>query len=212
MVSVRYVLANGTRAHAKRRKNSELFWASCGGGGGNFGIAYEFKFKLRDRSPYDRSVYYRVDWPKTVAAEVAHAYSQLDLSSGRFVMKLKSDFSVIPPVIRSFGACWEVDTAAECEALLNNTLVFAVPGRITRVMRKAQNVLEVVKFLGKSGNYGQKIPKATDEQAFLNERFGAASNSNPVRWASVILKYPSIPPLSFYQALVDFCGQNGVGK
>ena len=45
VVQVKVVDAKGSTHTATKAKNSDLFWASCGGGGGNFGIITEFKVK-----------------------------------------------------------------------------------------------------------------------------------------------------------------------
>ena len=44
LLSAKIVLASGRIVTASRRKNSDLFWAIRGGGGGNFGYATEFTF------------------------------------------------------------------------------------------------------------------------------------------------------------------------
>jgi FAD/FMN-containing dehydrogenase len=46
LISVRMVLPGGEIVEATAtNENSEIFWASCGGGGGNVGIATEFTMK-----------------------------------------------------------------------------------------------------------------------------------------------------------------------
>lgn len=43
------MLANGTAVEAAPEgPHSDLFWASCGGGGGTFGVATEFTLKLTE--------------------------------------------------------------------------------------------------------------------------------------------------------------------
>jgi FAD/FMN-containing dehydrogenase len=44
LVSLEMVDANGRIIHASPNENADLFWASCGGGGGNFGVVTEFTF------------------------------------------------------------------------------------------------------------------------------------------------------------------------
>lgn len=42
------VTAAGEVVTADRTRNADLLWASCGGGGGNFGIVTEFTLELVD--------------------------------------------------------------------------------------------------------------------------------------------------------------------
>lgn len=49
LTRVQLVLANGTSVEAASEgPHSDLFWASCGGGGGTFGVATEFTLKLTE--------------------------------------------------------------------------------------------------------------------------------------------------------------------
>jgi FAD/FMN-containing dehydrogenase len=50
LISVNLVLADGSVARASANENSDLFWA-VRGGGGNFGIAASFEFKLHQVGP-----------------------------------------------------------------------------------------------------------------------------------------------------------------
>ena len=51
LLSAKIVLASGRIVTASRRKNSDLFWAIRGGGGGNFGYATEFTFQTEPVGP-----------------------------------------------------------------------------------------------------------------------------------------------------------------
>ncbi len=46
LVSLQMVLADGSIVQADQQNNSDLFWASCGGGGGTFGIVTSVTVKL----------------------------------------------------------------------------------------------------------------------------------------------------------------------
>ena len=45
------IIADGTLVTANRCSNSDLFWASKGGGGGTFGVATRMVYKAHDPSP-----------------------------------------------------------------------------------------------------------------------------------------------------------------
>jgi FAD/FMN-containing dehydrogenase len=51
LVSLDMVLADGQIVTASANQNSDLFWACRGGGGGQFGVATSFKFKVKSSSP-----------------------------------------------------------------------------------------------------------------------------------------------------------------
>lgn len=46
LLDVKIILANGTKVHANKNNNKELYWALRGAGGGNFGIITNFTFKM----------------------------------------------------------------------------------------------------------------------------------------------------------------------
>ena len=46
VVGLDVVLANGTVVTANSTSHPDLYWASCGGGGGTFGITTYFHFKV----------------------------------------------------------------------------------------------------------------------------------------------------------------------
>lgn len=48
VVSLKMVDFKGTLVVASKSKNKDLFWASCGGGGGNFGLVVEWTIKMMD--------------------------------------------------------------------------------------------------------------------------------------------------------------------
>ena len=50
LLEVEMVDAKGRVIRANKKCNSDLLWASRGGGGGNFGVYTQYKFKVRSRS------------------------------------------------------------------------------------------------------------------------------------------------------------------
>jgi FAD/FMN-containing dehydrogenase len=65
--AVQIVTADGRILDCDAQRNSDLLWASRGGGGGNFGVATSFTFSTR---PLSRLVIFFLSWPWSQAAQV----------------------------------------------------------------------------------------------------------------------------------------------
>ncbi|PAD21486.1 FAD-binding oxidoreductase [Terribacillus saccharophilus] len=61
LIGVKMVDAEGRTIIADENNNSDLLWASRGGGGGNFGIATEYKYKVH-RAP-EKATVFDINWP-----------------------------------------------------------------------------------------------------------------------------------------------------
>jgi FAD/FMN-containing dehydrogenase len=73
LVALDVVTADGRLLTCDADDNEDLFWASRGGGGGNFGIATSFTFALH---PVTELALFTFDWPWTAAAEVLGAWQE----------------------------------------------------------------------------------------------------------------------------------------
>jgi FAD/FMN-containing dehydrogenase len=73
MTSLRVVTAAGDIASCDSRTHADLYWASRGGGGGNFGIATRFVFRTR---PIGDVTMFSLHWPWAAAADVLEAWQQ----------------------------------------------------------------------------------------------------------------------------------------
>jgi FAD/FMN-containing dehydrogenase len=71
MTSVRMVAADGRRLHCDGQNEPGLFWASRGGGGGNFGIATSFTFRT---SLLTHLTTFTLEWPWADARDVLRAW------------------------------------------------------------------------------------------------------------------------------------------
>jgi len=67
LMAVQMVNAKGEVVYADRCVNSDLLWASRGGGGGNFGIVTSFVFKVH---PISNVAVYNISWDWSDAREV----------------------------------------------------------------------------------------------------------------------------------------------
>jgi hypothetical protein len=74
LIALEMVDAKGKVIKASRKRNSDLLWASRGGGGGNFGVYTKYKFKVR-RAPVCATVF-RITWPWNQFEEVVKAWQR----------------------------------------------------------------------------------------------------------------------------------------
>ncbi|MFD1171079.1 FAD-binding oxidoreductase [Oceanobacillus picturae] len=74
LIGVKMVDAEGRTIIADKNHNSDLLWASRGGGGGNFGIATEYKFRVH-RAPKKATVF-DINWPWEQIEEVVKAWQR----------------------------------------------------------------------------------------------------------------------------------------
>jgi len=78
LLSVDLVTAAGERVTASAQENPELFWA-LHGGGGNFGVATGFTFRLHELGPTVQAGL--MLWPGAASADLARAYRDLSLAA-----------------------------------------------------------------------------------------------------------------------------------
>jgi FAD/FMN-containing dehydrogenase len=78
LVSVDLVTAAGERVTASARENPELFWA-LHGGGGNFGVATSFTFRLHQLGPKVHAGV--LMWPGDAAPELSRGYRDLAMAA-----------------------------------------------------------------------------------------------------------------------------------
>src|SRR5690606_22173161 len=74
LVELEMVDAKGRILRANRKRNSDLLWASRGGGGGNFGVYTKYKFKVR-RAPV-RATVFQITWPWNQFEKVVKAWQR----------------------------------------------------------------------------------------------------------------------------------------
>jgi hypothetical protein len=92
LLAVDMVLADGSFVTANSEENPDLFWA-VRGGGGNFGVATSFEFRLQ---PVNMVQFGPTLWPLEEAADVLHAYQQFIIDAPEEVSGFFA-FLVVPP-------------------------------------------------------------------------------------------------------------------
>jgi FAD/FMN-containing dehydrogenase len=91
LLEIEMVDAKGKVIRANKKCNSDLLWASRGGGGGNFGVYTKYKFIVR-RAPQNATVF-RITWPWNQFEEVVKVWQRW----APFVStKLGSELSIGP--------------------------------------------------------------------------------------------------------------------
>jgi len=73
LLGLTLVTADGQARTCSATENADLFWASRGGGGGNFGIATQYRFRT---SPVTAVATFTVSWPWSQAKSVAAAWQR----------------------------------------------------------------------------------------------------------------------------------------
>jgi len=73
LLSIELVTPQGQLLIADNEQNQELFWALRGGGGGNFGVATAFTFKIH---PIRDVTFYQLKWPYSQTVPVMHYWQQ----------------------------------------------------------------------------------------------------------------------------------------
>jgi FAD/FMN-containing dehydrogenase len=73
VVSLRIVAADGRLLQCDTSRNADLFWACRGGGGRNFGIVTDFRFRV---SRVSRASYFFASWPWAAGARLIPAWQR----------------------------------------------------------------------------------------------------------------------------------------
>lgn len=139
LLQLTLVTADGQARTCSAHENADLYWASCGGGGGNFGVATGFTFRT---TPVSTVSTFTAEWPWAQAKAVIAAwqawaphapdelFSVCNLSSGGGA-----------PAVRAVGQL--VGSAGRLHALLGPLVSTGAPGRVTV---KERSYLEAVGY------------------------------------------------------------------
>lgn len=122
LVEVEMVDANGDLLRASESEHPDLFWALRGGGGGNFGIATAFTFRVQ---PIQNVALCSLSWPWDDAAEVLDAWQRWAPNADK---RLTASLAIGTPStgsISSFGVF--TGTLAELQGLIAPLLSVGTP-------------------------------------------------------------------------------------
>src|SRR5215207_800232 len=141
LVAVDLIDADGRGLRAREEQHPDLFWALRGGGGGNFGIATAFTFRVH---PIDEVATCTVSWPWDDAAEVLDAWQRwAPFVDDRLCVSLAVAYPSAG-VISATGLF--TGSAAELPPLLEPLLQAGTPG--TPVIQSLPYVMAAEQFGG----------------------------------------------------------------
>jgi FAD/FMN-containing dehydrogenase len=110
--------AEGRQIAANANSNSDLFWASRGGGGGSFGIATSFRFETVE---VPRVIVFEIDWvlPNDATVGLMNAWQELaptaadEIASILYVNRRGKDTLLVRQVGQSVGGREELERWVE---------------------------------------------------------------------------------------------------
>ncbi|WP_349409165.1 FAD-binding oxidoreductase [Pseudalkalibacillus sp. SCS-8] len=158
LVGLQMVDANGRIVTADHQRNSDLLWASRGGGGGNFGINTHYVYKLH-RAPKEATVY-KITWPWNQLEEVFKTWQKWAPDVDRRLGSILEIFSRRNGLLQSTGLF--LGSKRELEQLLKPLKSTGTP---TEIFVKTFTYLGAVNYLIPS----QPIPGRSDD----NKKFSS---------------------------------------
>jgi FAD/FMN-containing dehydrogenase len=150
LLAVELVTADGIVVHASEDENPELFWA-LHGGGGNFGVATRFTFRLHELSSVTVGL---LVWPAEAGSDILRAYR---------------DVMAQAPDELGGGALYATGAAEEFipEELVGR-LIFAILAIYAGPEDEARQTLAPLLALGHQGEFMAEMPYA-DSQCMLDD-------------------------------------------
>jgi hypothetical protein len=201
LTSVTIVKADGTIVTASRSQNQELFWASCGGAGGSFGVATSFVFNTHPAADFNNNVYFRYRWPINRAGEVLSKFVDYANENGNVWVRV--ELNLYDGVV-AYGACWASPNVADCERRLGQAAFFGVAERSTSLTQKSSRVQDFQRFIGPAGNWARQVPTKSDEQTFVGTNYDEAGLAFKRTYTSGFWRFAAgKPSVAVFQQVAD---------
>lgn len=204
LLSLKIVLPSGELVTASPSQNSNLFWASCGGGGGTFGIVVEYSLQTHDAGVFNNNVFFRFSWPRKYAGSILSKWLDWDQDGGKSWMRLEVNGG---SPIYAYGVCWDASSTDACLQRLSQQSFFNSPERYTNFIHKGTGVAQFQGFIGPFGDWGNKLADMSDSDALVGKVYLDASNGWKRAYSSAFWKYQSgqTPSETLLQQMADAC-------
>ena len=211
MISARIVDRKGEIIVASKTKKASFFWGLCGAGGGQFGIVVSVRVQTTSSAIYDKAVIFRFNWKPSSIAELMEKWTRYDEEGGRVWFRMEIHLASTEPGISAYGACYDVDSVAQCMKVLNRGAFFRVPGRTTSHISKVPSALHLHAFFGPDGGWA-KYPVSDVRRAMIEKRGTSSGNGVSRSWQSAFLvtnKGGKRMDRGFWQRYGEFCSNPG---
>lgn len=208
VLSYRMIDCNGNLVIVNNRgRNSDLFWAMCGAGGGQFGIVTQFRMTTMHSKPVDTAIVFRFSWPSEVSGELFEKYIARYGEEGGLVW-FRMDIQKGQDVVTGYGACYKVLSGdpEDCVKRLKQAEFFNTPGRKTQALFRAKNAADTHAFYGPEGDWSRKLAE-DPKRALLGMRYVDRETGNGRKYKSAFLKFEKgkLPDRKFWQTVADVC-------
>jgi FAD/FMN-containing dehydrogenase len=205
LINLEVVLANGQIVNVSPTENPELFWASCGGGGGHFGVATRAVLNTHDAAVFNNNVFFRFSWPLSNAGRLFSLWTDFNQDNGNTWLRLEVDGG--SSVVYGYGVCWDASSADACVGRLSQAPFFNLPGRQTQLLYKSSRVADFQKFIGPAGDWANNVVSISDQAALDNQVYLDANNGTRRVYSSAFWKYPpqNKPSVDTFQSMANMC-------
>jgi hypothetical protein len=200
-VSFDMVMADGSKKTVTASSDPELFWASCGGGGGSFSILTGLTLRTAPAAKFNNNVHFRYRWPITRAGEALNKFVDYGNENGNVWVRLELS---LDDGIVAYGACWDSPSVANCESRLRAAEFFNVPGRQTIITRKSSRVGDFQRYIGPAGRWARQLPTISEEEAFVGTNYKEAGVALKRTYTSGFWRFGgNKPSVAVFQRVAD---------
>uniref|UniRef100_A0A7S1THW4 FAD-binding PCMH-type domain-containing protein n=1 Tax=Compsopogon caeruleus TaxID=31354 RepID=A0A7S1THW4_9RHOD len=204
VVQLRLINANGRKIVTNRNVRADLFWASCGGGGGRLGIVYELTLKLHPTSRYDSHVGFTASFSNSslmpAYLEWLYSWQEENISIlSRSVIDISRSSNQAKVTLR--GACVDSPTTQDCRDRFQASGVFQFPWR--PLLRRNSKSIQYLQFI--SGAAVSSDPLGYYNTSGYSHAQGMTMrSSNAVTAVTFKYRLGRAPPRQFFEDFFAF--------